>query len=356
MDGHLTNNLRESFLKPNDLIREAIQKIDHNLIKIVIVVDDDDVILGTITDGDIRRGILKGHSFEDSVHLIMNKKPTTGTPIESATVKQRKMKRGLLRYLPILDEGNRVVAIESYDLFASQVERENPVVLMAGGLGSRLGELTTHTPKPMLSVGNKPLLETILSRLADGGFKNIYIAVNYKADIIENYFQDGSAFGLQIQYLHEKKQLGTAGALSLLPERPEQALLVMNADILTNVDFSKLMQFHAENRADATMSVREYALQVPYGVVRLDKHHIAGIDEKPIQRFFVNAGIYVIEPPVLDCLKNDERCDMPTLFQTLIAQGKKAAAFPIREHWIDIGKMDDFERANIEYPTIVEKP
>ena len=167
MDGHLTNNLRESFLKPNDLIREAIQKIDHNLIKIVIVVDDDDVILGTITDGDIRRGILKGHSFEDSVHLIMNKKPTTGTPIESATVKQRKMKRGLLRYLPILDEGNRVVAIESYDLFASQVERENPVVLMAGGLGSRLGELTTHTPKPMLSVGNKPLLETILRLMVD---------------------------------------------------------------------------------------------------------------------------------------------------------------------------------------------
>jgi len=220
--------------------------------------------------------------------------------------------------------------------------------LMAGGLGSRLGELTKDTPKPLLKVGTKPILEVILENFISHGFHRFYISVNYKAEMIRDYFGDGSRWGVEIRYLHEHKRLGTAGALSLLPDNPTLPVLVMNGDLLTKVNFRQLIDFHNETNSKATMCVREFELQVPYGVVQIANHRLRAIEEKPVQRFFVNGGIYVLSPDMLQFIPEDSFYDMPTLFDEIIARGEETSVFPIREYWIDIGRADDFERANDE--------
>jgi NDP-sugar pyrophosphorylase family protein len=227
--------------------------------------------------------------------------------------------------------------------------RDNWVVLMAGGLGSRLRPLTDECPKPMLRVGNKPLLETIIETFIEQGFRRFFISVNYMADTIKEYFGDGSRWGAEIQYLEETSRLGTAGALSLLPEKPQAPLLVMNGDLLTKINFRQLLDFHREHHAQGTMCVREYEFQVPYGVVKMDHHRITGFEEKPIQRYFVNAGIYVLEPQALQHIPHGVFFDMPSLFQTLMADRQEAVVFPIREYWLDIGHMADYDRANGEF-------
>jgi NDP-sugar pyrophosphorylase family protein len=223
---------------------------------------------------------------------------------------------------------------------------------MAGGLVNRLRPLTDECPKPMLKVGNKPLLETIVENFIEYGFHRFYISVNYMADVVESYFGDGSRWGVDIEYLHEEHRLGTAGALSLLPETPTEAILVMNGDLLTKVNFKQLLDFHYGHQAQATMCVREYDFQVPYGVVKIDGQRITSIDEKPIQRFFVNAGIYVLEPEALDLISSNIFFDMTTLFEKLIELKKEPAVFPIREYWLDIGHLADYNRANGEYRDI----
>jgi NDP-sugar pyrophosphorylase family protein len=217
---------------------------------------------------------------------------------------------------------------------------------MAGGLGSRMHPLTRESPKPLLTVGSRPILETILSSLAGAGFERFFIAVNYKAEMVKAHFGDGARWGVRVEYLEEQERLGTAGALGLLPGRPENAVLVMNADLLTKLDFQHLLDFHADSGADATMCVREYHLEVPFGVVETDGHRISAIEEKPEHRFFVNAGIYMLEPTVLDYVAGDEALDMTDLFARLIEDGRETAAFLMREYWLDVGRPDDFERAN----------
>jgi NDP-sugar pyrophosphorylase family protein len=258
------------------------------------------------------------------------------------------MKTKQLRQIPVLDEDRRVVGLEVWDELVEIRERDNLVVFMAGGLGTRLHPLTKDRPKPLLKVGNKPVLETILDNCKAYGFHRFVIAVNYKAEMVQEYFGDGSRWGVNISYLREEKRLGTAGALGLLSERPIQPILVMNADVLTKVNLQQLMNFHTDHRSIATMCVREYDFQVPYGVVKIDRHCLLAIEEKPISRFFVNAGIYVLEPEVLDLVGRDEQIDMPTVFEKVISLRREVVAFPIREYWLDIGKMDDYERANLE--------
>ena len=247
------------------------------------------------------------------------------------------------------EEAGRVIGVELLEELIRPRERDNWVVLMAGGLGTRLSPLTNDRPKPMLNVGNKPLLETIIENFVEQGFHRFFISVNYMAGMIKDHFADGGRWGAQIHYLEEDRKLGTAGALSLLPEPPTAPVLVMNCDLLTKVNFRHLLDFHLEHRAQGTMCVREYDFQVPYGVVRLDRQRIAGIDEKPVQRFFVNAGIYVLEPEALHHVPADTFFDMPSLFERLIAEGQEAAAFPIREYWLDIGQLADYDRANGEF-------
>ena len=259
-----------------------------------------------------------------------------------------------VRQIPLLDAEDSVTGIEILTDLIQPRERENRVVLMAGGIGSRLRPLTNDCPKPLIQVGNKPILETILENFIEYGFRHFYISVNYMADMVQDHFKDGSRWNVDIRYIHEDKAMGTAGPIGLLPETLNQPLLVMNGDLLTKVNFQQLLDFHLEHQSQATMCVREYDFQVPYGVVRLEKHRLLQIEEKPVQRFFVNAGIYVLEPGALKHIPQGDYFDMTDLFAKIIAQGSETAAFPIREYWIDIGRLDDLERAKGEYTGIFE--
>jgi dTDP-glucose pyrophosphorylase len=338
-----------TLLRQDSTILDAIQKIDASRLQIALVVDENNKLLGTVTDGDIRRSILKGISLNESVQRIMNPNPVVSKEGEVREVALAAMQRRRLRHIPIVDEYGRVTGLETLDEFLQSRTRPNRVVLMAGGPGSRLYPLTAECPKPMLKVGNKPLLEIILENLVEYGFRRFYISVNYMADVVKTHFGDGSRWGADICYLQEDQKLGTAGGLSLLPEKPGESLLVMNGDLLTKVNFSQLLEFHSSHNAQATMCVREYDFQVPYGVVKISDQHITGIDEKPVQRFFVNAGIYVLEPDSLTLIPPNTYFDMPTLFERMIAEQRNTAVFPIREYWLDIGRLADYDRANVEF-------
>ncbi|GFO66059.1 nucleotidyltransferase family protein [Geomonas paludis] len=345
---------RKTLIGAETTLRETIRVIDSGALRIALVVDADQRLLGTVSDGDIRRGILRGCSLEDSVQQVLNRTPTVAAQNEAKDQILALMRLKQVYQIPVIDGAGRVVGLEIVERILETPQYDNCVVLMAGGLGSRLKPLTDDTPKPLLKVGGKPILETILENFIHYGFTNFRISVNYKGELIEDYFGDGARWGAHIEYLREDKKLGTAGALGLLPERPSLPVLVMNGDVLTKVNFQQLLEFHREHRALATMCVREYDFQVPYGVVTVDNHRILNIEEKPVQRFFVNAGIYVLEPEALDLIPKDTFFDMPTLFEKVVSQQKETAVFPIREYWLDIGRMDDFQRAEGEFGKVFE--
>lgn len=343
---------RNTLIPPTMPILKAIEKIDVNSLQIALITDDQGRLLGTVTDGDIRRGILKGIALNDSVSLIMNKKPIMVRSNISRNNILTTMKVAQIRHIPVVDEDGRVVNLEVMDEVLESAGLDNWVVLMAGGLGSRLSPLTDECPKPLLKVGSRPILETILENFIEYNFRKFYISLNYRGEMIRNYFGDGSRWGADIRYIYEDKRLGTAGALSLLPEKPSSPLLVMNGDLLTKVNFKQLLEFHLDHKAAATMCVREYDFQVPFGVVKTDNYRLRQIDEKPVQRFFVNAGIYVIEPNILEVIPQNQFFDMPELFDQLIKEEQETVVFPIREYWMDIGHLADFERANGEFSEV----
>jgi dTDP-glucose pyrophosphorylase len=342
-------NWRNVVLFPHITIHETIARIDADALQIALIVDPEGRLLGTVTDGDVRRAILRGLALTEPISLVMNVNPTTARDNVDRSQILSIMKRKQLRHMPLVDANNILVGLETLDDFIQRGFRENRVVLMAGGLGSRLGALTDACPKPMLKVGDKPLLETILENFIGSGFHRFYISVNYMGDVIRDYFGDGTNWGIDIRYLQENNKLGTAGSLSLLPEKPPEPLLVMNGDLLTNVNWGQLLDFHSSHHAKATMCVREYDLQVPFGVVNVDGNRMTGIQEKPVMQFFINAGIYVLEPDALDLVPADTYFDMPTLFAKLILQKQETVAFPIREYWLDIGHQSDYYRANGEF-------
>lgn len=346
------NRWKEILISPETPIMKAIEIIDAGSLQIALVVDDVHKLLGTVSDGDVRRAILKGVSLDKPVKEIMFTEPTVvGSQVtRDEIVTTMRMKQ--LRQIPLVDKNGCVVGLDVWDDLINLQERDNIVVLMAGGLGTRLGELTKDCPKPLLRVGNKPVLETILENCLEYAFKRFYISVNYKADMVKEYFGDGSRWGVEIKYLEEKKRLGTAGALGMLPETPTMPVLVMNADVLTKINFKHLMEFHEEHQSVATMCVREYEFQVPFGVVQLDNHRLKNILEKPVHQFFVNAGIYVLNPETVSMVPNNEYFDMPALFDKLFEMQLETAAFPIREYWLDIGRKADFERANGDYDEV----
>jgi len=336
-------------LTKTSTIKEALKIIDNSGMQIALVVDDENRLIGTITDGDIRRGLLNNISLDDSVESIIFKTPTVATISDT---KEEILKKALpkkLHQIPIIDNQNRVIGISEIEQLRRPKIKSNKVILMVGGLGTRLRPLTKETPKPMLKVGNKPILETIIEKFAEYGYINIVLYANYKFNIIKEYFGDGSEFGVNIEYILEEQRMGTAGALSLLKEKPSEPFFVMNGDLLTNVNFESLHSYHLANSSISTMCVKEYDFQIPYGVVTLDNEKIISVEEKPIQKFFISAGIYMLSPEVLEHIPNDEFYDMPTLFEKLIVAGKNTVSFPIREYWIDIGKIEEFEKANKEY-------
>lgn len=338
-----------TLISPKTPILEAIRIVDTSALQIALVVDEDRRLLGTITDGDVRRAILRQISLEEPVEKIMFTSPTVANVQNEREEILSMMYRKELRHIPVVDDAGRVVNLKSLMDMVQPHSRENLVVLMAGGLGTRLRPLTKDCPKPLLKVGSKPILETILENFIDSGFYRFYISVNYKAEMIQSYFGDGSKWGVQIDYLRENKQLGTSGALKLLPECPVEPFIVMNGDLLTKVNFQQLLDFHCEYQAQATMAVREYDFQIPYGVVQVQDNYLAGLDEKPVHRFFVNAGIYVLEPEVLKLIPKNRFFNMTDLFDQLLESNLKATTFPLREYWLDIGQLKDFDQANGEY-------
>jgi dTDP-glucose pyrophosphorylase len=340
---------KEVVVAPEATLKEGIERIDKGGMQLAIVLDDEGRLAGLLSDGDVRRAILRGCDLSTPVHQVMNRKPTTAPSSATSEELLALMRRRVLRQLPVINEAGKVVGLATVDDLAGVVERPNWVVLMAGGLGTRLLPLTETVPKPMLPVSGKPILENILESFVEQGFRHFFLSVNYMAEAVRQHFGDGSRWGVDITYLYEDKRLGTAGALSLLPGRPEEPILVMNGDLLTRARFDSMLQFHLEHGAAATMAVREYDFQVPYGVVRLEGPRILGIDEKPVHRFFVNAGIYALSPAVLEHVPKDRFFDMPSLFDKVLAGGGIVSAFPVREYWLDVGRLEEFERAQHEW-------
>ena len=341
-------------LRPSSTIKDAMLAIDKGAMKIAVVVKEDGTLFGVVTDGDIRRGLLRGMLLEDSIKSIVKQNPVVcyvNSTKEEILAKSIGKK---IYHLPVLDEEGKVVGIEDVDALLESKSKSNRVVLMVGGLGTRLRPLTEHTPKPMLQVGNKPILETIINNFKRYGFVNIILSVNYKADMVEEYFGDGSRFGVNIEYVYENKRMGTAGALSLMRDRLDEPFFVMNGDLLTNVNFEHFLSFHIENNSCATMAVREYEHQIPFGVVSQNEGKIASIVEKPKERYYVNAGIYILNPEVLTHIPDDTFYDMPTLFCDLLEGGKEPISFPIHEYWLDIGQLHQLQQAREEYFSVFE--
>jgi len=344
--------LEQIKIQPTNTIKEAMAAINAGSIRIAVVVDADEKFTGTVSDGDIRRGLLAGLTLDSPVETIINRNPVTARVSDDRDSILQLAVVNKISQIPLVDENGRLLGIEVVDDLLLPVTRDNPVVLMAGGLGTRLGELTKDLPKPMLAVGGKPILETIIRQFARYGFKNIIISVNYLSHIIENYFGNGSRFGVNISYIHETKRLGTAGALDLARERLTSPFFVMNGDILTTINLAHLHDFHMEQKSMATMCVREYDFQVPYGTVNMKDGRITSIDEKPIHKFFVSAGIYMLSPEALNNVPPDTFFDMPTLFEKLIQKEQNVLSFPLREYWLDIGHLNDYNKAQGEYREI----
>ncbi len=345
------DNWRSLVISGDTPILHAVEVIDKTKMQIALVVAEEGRLIGTVTDGDVRRAILHGVGLSEPVTRIMCARPTTASVGDSPETIRAKMHRKLLRHIPIVDGEGRIAGLYTLLQFMQLEEQkhDNLVVLMAGGRGERLRPLTLECPKPMLAVGTKPILQTILESFLLQGFSRFVISINYLGEVIENRFGDGSEWGAEITYLREETPLGTAGALSLLPERPDAPFLVMNADLLTKANFVNLLGFHAEHEATASMGVRSYEMQVPFGVAHVDNHRLVRLEEKPRLVHFVNAGIYALSPEALDFIPSAEPLDMPDLLNRMVAAGKEVAVYPVREYWMDIGRLSDYERANDEY-------
>lgn len=344
-------NIEKVRLKIDSTIKDSLEMIDSGAIKIALVLDDKDKLLGTISDGDIRRAILNGKTLNESIKSVYNKTPIVGSINDSKEDIINICTSKKIYQIPIIDDSNRIVKIDILDELLKPKKFENKVILMVGGLGTRLRPLTENTPKPMLKVGGKPILQTIVEKFASYGFTDVIMCIGYKSHIIQDFFGDGSSFGANIEYVLEEDRMGTAGALSLLNEiqKPKEPFFVMNGDLLTNVNFEHLLDFHLKSMGKATMCVREYDIQVPYGVVNIEDGKILKIEEKPVHKFFVSAGIYMLNPECIDLIPHTKFYDMPTLFEKIIANGNIANSFPLREYWLDIGRLEEYKKANEEY-------
>lgn len=333
-------------LTKNASIQEALKIIGSERVRIALVIENDQ-FLGVISDSNIRRALLNGKKLEDSIETIYTK--------NSLTIKENTSKEELLKLasqtdiydFPVLNDENEVIAIKSIASILKEKSFENEVVLMVGGLGSRLGELTKNTPKPMLKIGKKPILENIILNFKEQGFQKFIFCVNYKKEVICDYFQEGKSWGVEISYIKEKQKLGTAGALSLIKDM-KNSFIVMNGDILTKLDFDQLIQEHKKSKAVMSVVLREFEHQIPYGVVRISNNDIKDIEEKPMQKFLVSAGIYVLEPEVLKYIKKDVYLDMPNLIKRLLDKKIKINSYILQDYWIDIGRLEEYEKAIID--------
>lgn len=342
--------VRKLLIEPQINIGDAVKVIDKGRFGIAMVVDKDNKLLGIVTDVDVRKALLKGISMDMRVERIMNTKPIVAPAhLSEEELKNYIIQVGHKAQVPIVDEMNRVVGIRTVFSLFKQEEISIPVVIMAGGSGSRLMPLTAGLPKPMLKIDDIPILEIMLLRLREAGFRNFYISLNYQAEVIERHFGNGEKWHISIKYLLENKKLGTVGALSLLDDIGTP-FMVLNGDLLTSLNFRLLLQFHLRHRYIATIGIRRIDLELPYGVVDLNDGLVSGINEKPITSFNINAGIYIFNLEILKLIPRDTPLDMPELIVQLIKSGEKIGGFPIIEYWLDVGRMDDYKKAQKDYP------
>ena len=335
---------REIILPIEVTLKEVVNLLDVTALRIVLITDTSKTLIGTISDGDIRRGLLSGLNLSSSIDSIINKNPIVVSPEISRETVLKIMTSNKIQQIPIINEKNQILGLHLWDELNTPAAHPNIIVIMAGGKGTRLHPQTKNCPKPLLPIAGKPILEHIIDRAKNQGFINFVLAIHHLGSMIEDHFGDGNKFGVKIQYLRESSPLGTAGALSLLHPKPESSFIVTNGDVITEINFAELLNFHQQNSPTATMAIKGYELQNPFGVVETQGLEIIGFEEKPIFRGHINAGVYVLEPLVLSLLEKSVPCDMPTLLKRLQDSSKRLIAFPIHEPWLDIGRPADLEK------------
>ena len=345
--------LNQAILNVDSTVRDALVSLELSGLQVVIVVSDDLVLLGIITDGDIRRGFMRGYDLDARVENVMATSPLV---VDVKTPRHEAVKAMIdhkIHHIPVLDSQSRLVDMYFLDDVHAKVNFNNTVVIIAGGFGKRLMPYTKDCPKPMLPINGKPMLEHILVRAIAQGFSNFVISLFYLPHVIKDYFKNGEAWNVKISYVQEESPLGTAGALSLIPEKQMHPLIVTNGDLLTNIGYKEILDHHSKIGSKATMAVRDHEIKNPFGVVNTEGFSITGFEEKPVYRSLINAGVYVLDPMALEALPTGSVCDMPTLFERLLDAGHSTAVFPMHESWLDVGRPDDlvlatntFDRGN----------
>ncbi|MBI3011687.1 MAG: nucleotidyltransferase family protein [Candidatus Omnitrophica bacterium] len=341
-------------VKATDPLRAVVAQMDRNRLGIALVIDEARRLVGAVTDGDVRRAILSRLEFERPVETLLARKAGTAhaKPITARQGADRQTLLNVLQqhrilHLPLVDEQQHVVGLVTLDEFVPEKALPIQAVVMAGGKGSRLHPLTNELPKPMLRVGDRPVLEIIIGQLREAGIRQVKVTTHHKTEKIAGHFGDGNRFGVELSYVEEDHPLGTVGGLGLL-EVPKETTLVINGDILTRVDFRAMLLYHREHQADLTVAVRQYDVRVPYGVVECEGPNVRKISEKPALILFINAGVYLLEPAVYQYIPNGQRLDMTDLIQRLLSEGRSVVSFPIREYWLDIGQREDYEQAQAD--------
>jgi dTDP-glucose pyrophosphorylase len=344
----MSQNFEDTVVSESASLRTAMEVLDRGSLEIVLVVGPDGALLGTLTDGDIRRAILSGASLKDAVSGFMHRRFTAVDPSASRTEVLDLMRARTFQQIPIVDAAGRLVGLHLLREILGASIRPNWAVVMAGGRGERLRPITDSIPKPMIKVAGRPILERIVLHLVGFGIRRIFLSVNYMGDMIEGYFKDGTELGCNIEYVKEEKPLGTGGALSLLPEKPDHPVLMLNGDLLTQFNIGNMLAFHTDGGFKATVGVHEYVHTVPYGVVEREGDRITGIREKPTQSWLANAGIYVFEPDLVERVPQDTYFPLPTLVEECLDRGEAVGAFPIEEDWIDVGHAKELRKARGE--------
>jgi dTDP-glucose pyrophosphorylase len=339
------NNFIKTFLPENATIADAISNLEASHLKIALVVTDSQTLVGCILDGDIRRGLIEGLNMNSPITDIIHRNVLVVPPDMKRELVLQLMGANKIQQIPVIDEQNSVVGLHLWDDITKPTTRPNLMVIMAGGMGTRLRPDTEKCPKPLLPIAGRPMLEHIIEHAKREGFKNFVLAIHYLGHMIEEHFGNGERLGVQIDYLHEVSPIGTAGALSLLNPLPDAPFVVSNGDVITDIHYGGLLDFHSRQAASATMAVRLYEWQHPFGVVQTEGVDIIGFEEKPIARNHINAGVYALDPSALIVLTANEHCDMPTLFERLQTKGQRTVAYPIHEPWLDVGRPDDLQLA-----------
>lgn len=335
----------KAILPADATIQQVISNLDQVAIKIVLVVNQAGELEGTISDGDIRRGLLKGLDLNSPITNVIHRNALVVPPEMPREMVKQLMVANMIQQIPVVDEQHQVLGLHLWDEIATPPTRSNLMVIMAGGMGTRLRPHTENCPKPLLPVAGKPMLEHIIDRAKLDGFSHFVLAIHYLGHMIEEHFGNGERLGVQIDYLREQSPLGTAGALGLLNPFPDAPFVVTNGDVITDIRYGELLDFHIRHDAAATMAVRVHEWQHPFGVVQIKGVEIVGFEEKPVARSHINAGVYALDPAALRVLSADAHCDMPTLFERLQAMAKKTLAYPMHEPWMDVGRPDDLKQA-----------